>query len=159
SSARAALLDQTVKAALHFLIHKTAMPGLISAKVAALTKGALKAMFMTKLKFLTVALLTVTLIGTGSAVWAFRPSSETSPVVEEKGTDDQKPRTKQEHKEESSHKQARVEEVINKSFRTGRAPRLIVETFNGGIDVVAKTEGTVDVRITKRGTGQTEEDA
>src|SRR5207245_2458515 len=52
-----------------------------------------------------------------------------------------------------------VKEVVTKSFKTGRAPRLVVDLFNGGIDLVADTEGRVEVRVTKQGTGESEETA
>src|SRR5262245_27903633 len=85
SSTRAALLDQTVKAALHFAVYKGAAPGLVSANVAVLTKGALKAMFMTKLKLLTATFLALAIIGTGSAVMAVRPSPTDSGAEQERG--------------------------------------------------------------------------
>jgi RNA polymerase sigma factor (sigma-70 family) len=157
SSARAALLAKTVQAALHYSIHKGAVPGLVSAKVAALTKGALKTMLMTKLKFLAVTLLSVGLLGTGSAVWAFRPAPAEQQAPRDSDEGEPKAGAQGDRKEKKSHQQARVEEVVTKSFKTGTAPQLIVEMFNGSIDVVAKTEGTVEVRVTKRGAGKTEE--
>jgi hypothetical protein len=184
SSTRAALLDQTVKAALHFAVYKGAAPGLVSANVAALTKGALKAMFMTKLKLLTATFLALAIIGTGSAVMAVRPSTTDSSTEQERGRrksedansqdrdsrqsddkDDQdnrdkksdKKRDRKEHKDHKSHEQVKVQEVMTKSFKTGRSPRLVVEMFNGGIEVVAKSERTVDVRVTKQGHGNTKE--
>ena len=168
SSARAALLDMTLKAALHFAIHKGAAPGLVSAKVAALTKGALKAMLVTKFKLLTATLLALTLLGTGSAVMAFLPFSA-EPVQKEDGdsrqADDTQSKDKESRKSEKqkerkgqkSQEWVNVKEVVTKSFKTGRSPRLIVEMFNGGIDVVAKGDRAVDVRVTKRGNGRTED--
>jgi DUF4097 and DUF4098 domain-containing protein YvlB len=52
-----------------------------------------------------------------------------------------------------------VKEVVAKSFKTGRAPRLVLDLFNGGIDLVADTEGRVEVRVTKQGAGESEEAA
>jgi RNA polymerase sigma factor (sigma-70 family) len=168
SSARAALLDKTLKAALHFAIHKGAAPGLVSAKVAALTKGALKAMLMTKLKLLTATLLALTLLGTGSAVMAFRShaadpaqkedkDSEQSEDTRAQDKESRKSEKQKERKPQKSKEWAEVKEVVTKSFKTGRSPRLVVEMFNGAIDVVAKGDRTVDVRVTKRGHGKTQE--
>jgi RNA polymerase sigma factor (sigma-70 family) len=58
----AALADTTVRAALLFLVDKTAAAGLVSAQVAALVKEAGKAMFLTKLKTGAVLVLATGLV-------------------------------------------------------------------------------------------------
>src|SRR5437667_8618660 len=104
-----------------FAIHKTAVPGFISANVALLTKGALKAMLWTKLKLLAVMLLTLTLIGTGSSLWAYRPAPEALAANEDDKPDQDKKRDDQDapqkSKEKKSFKQSRAEEVVAKSFK------------------------------------------
>jgi hypothetical protein len=52
-----------------------------------------------------------------------------------------------------------AEEVISESFPVGAAPRVVVETFNGRIDVNAGTDGQVAVEATKRGAGFTRAEA
>jgi RNA polymerase sigma factor (sigma-70 family) len=59
----APLLASTVKAALPQIGGTTAAAGLISARVAALTQGVLQAMWMTRLKFVTVLFLMVGIAG------------------------------------------------------------------------------------------------
>jgi DUF4097 and DUF4098 domain-containing protein YvlB len=52
-----------------------------------------------------------------------------------------------------------AEEVLTRSFKTGMAPPLAVEVFNGGIEVVVGAEGAVEARLTKRSRAGTEEAA
>jgi RNA polymerase sigma factor (sigma-70 family) len=65
------LLNSTVKAALSVAAGQAAATGVISAKVAALTEGVLKAMFLTKLKIATALLLAVVVAATGVGVATF----------------------------------------------------------------------------------------
>jgi hypothetical protein len=66
------LVASTAKAAVLIAAGRVATAGLVSTKVTALTKGALKAMFLTKLKTTAVVLLTVALTGTGPGVLTYR---------------------------------------------------------------------------------------
>jgi RNA polymerase sigma factor (sigma-70 family) len=77
----AALLDSTVKAALFFAAGKTVAVGVISAQTAALTKGVLQTMIWTKLKLAAMLILTlsVTLIGGGAGVVAYRNRDNNPP--------------------------------------------------------------------------------
>ncbi len=68
----AALADSTVRAALLFVADKMPAAGVVSAEVAALVKGASKAMFVTKLKAVTVMLLAVGFVAAGAGVLAQR---------------------------------------------------------------------------------------
>jgi DUF4097 and DUF4098 domain-containing protein YvlB len=52
-----------------------------------------------------------------------------------------------------------AEETISKSFTTTKAPRILVETFNGGVDVVTTEVDTVQAKVTKHAGGKTQEDA
>jgi RNA polymerase sigma factor (sigma-70 family) len=67
----AALMSSTVKAAVPFAAGKVAA-GLVSASVAALTEGVLQAMFLTKLKIATAALLALAVLGTGAGLFGHR---------------------------------------------------------------------------------------
>jgi uncharacterized membrane protein YebE (DUF533 family) len=62
---RAPLVVSTVKAATAVAAGQAAASGVISAKVAALTEGVIKAMFLTKLKFATAVLLIAGMLGGG----------------------------------------------------------------------------------------------
>ncbi len=52
-----------------------------------------------------------------------------------------------------------AEEVVAQSLNTGGQPRIIVETFNGSIDVITGSGTTVDVKVTKRGGGNSQQEA
>ncbi len=52
-----------------------------------------------------------------------------------------------------------AEETVTQSFTPGAAPRVVVEMFNGGIDVVTADDNTVKVDVTKRGGGMSQQDA
>ncbi len=52
-----------------------------------------------------------------------------------------------------------ADEVVSKSFNTDGTPRIIVEMFNGGIDVITGSNPAVDVKVTKRGGGNSQSEA
>jgi RNA polymerase sigma factor (sigma-70 family) len=166
-----ALRNATIRAALMFSGDRTAT-GLVSTQVATLTQGALRAMFLTKVKFAAALLLSIGVIGAGSGVLAFRhvlPKDQPLPsapalVLEPQGQEKSrrsKPEqpTLREVEKRRSDQGARLEEVVSKSFKTGRAPRVFVELFNGGIIIDARGHDMVDVRAIKYGRAATEEAA
>jgi hypothetical protein len=55
--------------------------------------------------------------------------------------------------------QVTAEEIVSQSFETGASPHIVVETFNGHLDVSAGSGGLVQVEVTKRGAGFTRADA
>ena len=62
-----AVVSSTIEAVTLVTAGQAAVSGLISAKVAALTEGVLKAMFLTKLKTVTAVLVAVAVVGAGAA--------------------------------------------------------------------------------------------
>jgi DUF4097 and DUF4098 domain-containing protein YvlB len=52
-----------------------------------------------------------------------------------------------------------AEETESKSFTTKEAPRVIAETFNGGIDITTGAEGTVKASVIKRASGSSQDAA
>ncbi len=46
-----------------------------------------------------------------------------------------------------------AEDTVSQSFTPGGTPRLVVETFNGSVDVAAGSGNTLQVDVTKRGGG------
>jgi serine/threonine-protein kinase len=98
---------------------------------------------------IVAVLLCIGVIGAGSAVWSYRSwmvqAAEAAPAWQAVAERDEQPMV--------------VKEVISKSFRTGRTPRLIVDLFNGGIDLVADSASRVDVRVTKQGSGESDKAA
>jgi hypothetical protein len=68
----ARLLTSTVQAAVLFATGETAAAGAISAPVAALMEGVLKAMLLSKLKVATVFLLVLTVVGAGAGALTHR---------------------------------------------------------------------------------------
>ena len=49
-----------------------------------------------------------------------------------------------------------AEEVVSKSFEVSGTPRVVVETFNGNIEVTTGAGNTVKADVTKRGAGSTQ---
>jgi RNA polymerase sigma factor (sigma-70 family) len=76
----------TIKAAYLFAAGETAATGAISVKVAALTKGVVKAMFFTKLKAAFAVVLILGLVATGATIFTCRTAAgqEEKPPVAEK---------------------------------------------------------------------------
>jgi RNA polymerase sigma factor (sigma-70 family) len=171
-------VDQTVRAALIFAADQSA-PGLVSAKVAALTRGVLEAMMMTKLKLVIAVLLLIAFVSTGSGVLAYcnlpedehfgRPTGGSAISVvrwEEPQTD--KPAdpiktkpdlqaTKDSKQKKDGAKNHTAKEVVSQSFKVGKSPKIIVDLHNGAIEVEATAETTVEASVTKQGKGKTEE--
>jgi RNA polymerase sigma factor (sigma-70 family) len=67
-----ALVESTTRAAASFAAGQSAAAGAISPYVAALTKGVLRTMFLTKLKLAAVLMLAVGVAGTGAGVLSFQ---------------------------------------------------------------------------------------
>jgi RNA polymerase sigma factor (sigma-70 family) len=97
ATAPAALVAFTVKAAASVAAGHTAAAGVMSAKVAALTQGVLKAMLMTKLKIATALLLSVAMIASLGVAAATR--QETPKPAAQKA---EKPQPKQTDKPEAT---------------------------------------------------------
>jgi WD40 repeat protein len=83
------LVNGTVRAALLFASNQTAAAGLISAPVAALTEGVLKAMLVTKLKIVTAVMLTVGVVGSGAGMLTYRAMAGQPVQVAEKQPNDE----------------------------------------------------------------------
>lgn len=52
-----------------------------------------------------------------------------------------------------------AEETVTQSFTSAASPRIVVEMFNGSVDVVAGSDNTVKVDVIKRGGGASQADA
>jgi hypothetical protein len=77
SAVPAVLVDSTVKAAMLVAAGQAAMAGVVSAQVAALTKGVLQTMFVTKLAIAGTVLLAVSFVGAGAGLLTHRtPAAE-----------------------------------------------------------------------------------
>jgi RNA polymerase sigma factor (sigma-70 family) len=198
AAAPPAFLRDTVKGALLFA-QGGPVAGLVSTRVAALTKGALHAMLFNRMKVVAVALVALCLAGVGPGVLAYRALAEAprpaaggpqAPEGNRTGgvaaaapeADDAVPRPRKEkderdkeardrkradeearlRKEEAERKKggrAKAEEVLTRSFKTGKGPQVAVDVFNGDIEVVVGAEGAVEARLTKRSQALTEEEA
>jgi DUF4097 and DUF4098 domain-containing protein YvlB len=164
----APLLVSTVKAGTLVALGAAAT-AVVSAKVAALTEGVLKAMILTKLK--TVMVFAVMAGVLALTVGVFGPTSQADPGPVAIGDDDQPPQKKskaatdqpkqkiEQKKIVSEEKRSKVEETVAKSFKTKATPRLVVETFNGAIEVTAHPKGAVTAKVTKSAQAATEETA
>jgi DUF4097 and DUF4098 domain-containing protein YvlB len=164
----AALRKKTVEAALQFAVGRVA-GGLVTARVASLARGALRVMWITKLKLAGI-LLAMGLISAGSKALALRgadmaSASQQAAAAGERPRDRELPRQQKKNRpanrERSEQASGRhtVKEEINQSFKTGNAPRLVVELYNGGIDIAAGSENRVAAKVTKQAQAETEEAA
>jgi DUF4097 and DUF4098 domain-containing protein YvlB len=52
-----------------------------------------------------------------------------------------------------------AEQEVSETFHTKATPKIVVDTFNGAIDVTPGDKGTVEARVTKRASGSSQEDA
>jgi RNA polymerase sigma factor (sigma-70 family) len=88
-----ALAASTIRSVTLFVIRKAPIASVASAEVAALVKGATKAMFITKLKTVTVLLLVAGLVTAGAGVLAQREPAPQTAVLSK--TDPAKPKAKE----------------------------------------------------------------
>jgi hypothetical protein len=125
-------------------------------------------MLMSKLKVIAGSILVLCLAGVGTGVLAYRALATDAPA--EKSASEQPPvqksslpvplaAKKTDNHEENPPKETwqKTEEVVSKSFKTGKSPKVVVECFNGNIEVVADAEGMVDARLTKWSQHETKE--
>jgi RNA polymerase sigma factor (sigma-70 family) len=156
------LVRDTVRAAL-------SPHDLISPRVAGLTEEALRSMSMMKLKLAAACVLTVGLLTVGAGVVSAQrqppqpiaaPAPDQVVNLDSPNEDDAKPaeapKDAKPNKDQGQHK---VTEKITKSFKTGLAPRVILETFNGDVTIKANSKNGVSVELTQEGRGETDEAA
>jgi RNA polymerase sigma factor (sigma-70 family) len=152
----------------------------VSHRVVSLITGACHAMSLNRFKLAAAALAALCLVGVGSGVLAGRlpddgvragvrqPDAENpraagggdlanaeeqkeKPAPQPGGAKNDPPATKP-----VRHK---AEEVVNRSFKTGKSPTVVLELMNGRIDVVADSADAVTARVTKRSEAGTEDEA
>jgi RNA polymerase sigma factor (sigma-70 family) len=167
----APLLASTVKAGSLFALGEAATV-VTSAKVATLTHGVLKAMFLTKLKTATALLVMASVLALTVGAFSTVLRADPAPVI----ADDDDPPAKSAQKKSKPDKdqpkkdikekkiappdgRAKAEEVLNKSFTTKSTPKLMVETFNGSITVTTAEKGGVTAKVVKTVQAATEEAA
>jgi RNA polymerase sigma-70 factor (ECF subfamily) len=163
----APLLAATTLAAVR-LAAGEAVAAVVSAPVATLTRGVLKAMLASKLKGVMVWVLFAALAVLGAGTLGRRALAQPagppdSLAREEPGPARQpaaaaKQRTeRKEVKKEGQRFTAKDE--VTKTFTTKKAPRLIATTFNGPIAVTTGPAGTTKARVVKEAQGSTKEAA
>jgi RNA polymerase sigma factor (sigma-70 family) len=163
--------DVVARAATVFITHRAAAS--VSTRVALLTEKALRAMSTNRLKVFAGVLSALCLVGTGSGLLAVRaaagvPAADRLPA----GTDDPAERAvaatsdiavksvaDNDGPKDGSKNQTRpkTEEVVSKSFKTGKSPNVHLDLFNGTIEVVADSTATVDAQLTKQSQAETKE--
>ena len=82
--ARAPLLVSTAEAAALFAARKVLPAGMISARVAVLTRGALQTMLMNRTKTATAALLAVVVLGLATGILVYEVLAQTPPQLDSK---------------------------------------------------------------------------
>jgi len=165
---RSALLAAAVRTGTVASLHEVASAGAASARVVALTRGVSKAMLMTRIKIVSAVLLALGLAGAGITARSYqlaaaeplqlRGSSALSAVADQPDAAN-KPGRPEGARRQSGEQTEKVEEVVTQTFKTGKAPKLLVEMHNGAIELDASAEGEIQVRITKVARGQTAEAA
>lgn len=170
-------VEQTVQAALLFAADQPA-PGLVSAKVAELTRGVLETMTMTKLKF-AIAVLAIGLATAGSSVFALSHLPQDKPILRpvhalqsgsihadqprvDKPDDPEQTKpvaeqAKNQAPKKDDDKIHTAKDVVSQSFKVGKSPKVIVDINNGAIEIDATSAADVEARITKEGRGKTDE--
>jgi RNA polymerase sigma factor (sigma-70 family) len=83
ASAPALLIGKAVRAALELASGKAAVVGVVSARAATLMEGALRSMFLTKLKTIALAGILATLMGLGVGLWGGRPATAEAPALQQ----------------------------------------------------------------------------
>jgi len=145
---------------------------LVSPQVLSLTTGACHAMSLNRYKLVAAVLAALCLSGIGSGVWAARsPDEKPKAAVEQKGTPAEKPRAADEQKGKPDEKpkakgeapdaksRHKAEEVVDRSFKTGKTPTVVLEVMNGRVAVVADAADAVTARLTKRNEAESEDEA
>jgi RNA polymerase sigma factor (sigma-70 family) len=142
-----ALFGQTmVQAARQFAAAGLA-GGAISAPVAALTRGVLHTMFLSRLTITAGLMLVLLLTGAAAGVLMQSPPPRV-PRDEQRGDAPAAGARKLGATAGAGARQT-AKEVVSKAFQTGAKPYLGVTVFNGAITVTRGKEGTITVRVTK----------
>jgi hypothetical protein len=123
-------------------------------------------MFVIKLKIATTFLLMlgVAAMGVGTLAhqaWARRNpevTAQTEPSAHS-ASRNSGPQLASGQKQGAIDYRFKAEEAIAKSFQTKGLPRVVVETFNGAIDVATGANGIVKVKVIKNTGGTTEKAA
>jgi RNA polymerase sigma factor (sigma-70 family) len=139
---------------------------LISPHVAGLTEEALRSMSMMKVKLAAACVLTLGLLIVGAGVVSAQrqpPQPIAAPVPDQivnfgrPNEDDAKPASApKDAKPNKDHGQHKVTEKVSKSFKTGKAPRVVLETFNGDVTIKADSKDGVAVELTQEGRGDSD---
>src|SRR5262245_18013984 len=168
----ALLLDRTVKLVSHLVAGNVVM-AFTSVSASALAEGVLKTMFVTKLKIVTTILLVISVVGLGAGTIAHRAwAGQNSKAISEAGAPGTPNLTEQgrtpapggpgqadarssrvadarAEEDETAGKRLGAEEVITKTLATPRPPRIVVDSFDGSIDVKTGANGATKVKVTK----------
>jgi RNA polymerase sigma factor (sigma-70 family) len=176
ASAAPAFVQTTVVAA-RFDAGDPSAAGTVSARVVSLTKGALHTMLLNRLKSIGAVVLALCLIGAGSGMFVYRalaaeavaplpvaPRPENAMAAQPAQAIDDPPAGRaeaapQQNKENQKPARQKLEEVVTKSFKTGKTPSLELELFNGRIEVVTDADGAVNARVTKQSQADTRAEA
>ena len=149
------LMVSTVKAGV-LLASGEAAAAVAPATVVAITEGVLHAMFLDKLKWLMATVVVALGVGSLLVPAVARMAAPVAPAPEPVASQAETPKAAKkppapapEKKQPAPSNRAKVEEVLRKSFTTKRAPRLVVETFNGAIEVKIGAEGAAKAKVVR----------
>jgi RNA polymerase sigma factor (sigma-70 family) len=155
ASVPAELAEATFRLGLLFAAGEMMAGPVLTASGAVLARGVLRAMFYNKLQVASLLLLAVVVCGVSVAFLARpAPASMLTDFPLPPAPPDQKTERRSEGQSEHT-----AREEIKKTFRTGKAPHLIVELGNGGIEVTAGDRQDVDITVRKQARRATEAEA
>jgi RNA polymerase sigma factor (sigma-70 family) len=155
ASVPAELVEATLRLSLLFAAGETAAGAALAASGAVLARGVLRAMFFHKLKAVSLVVLAILVCGVSVAFWT-RPAPAMMRADPNVPPSPPNQKTERRSEDESQHT---AREEIKKSFQTGKAPKLIVELGNGGIEVTAGDRQGVEVNVLKQARRATEAEA
>jgi|GEM_PF-3488960 len=177
----AATAPATVARTAAVFVLSRSVAAMVPARAAVLSEGALRAMSTNRMKVLAGVVATVCLAAIGPGLLALQAATTEPPgraaateqVSVTAGDPGELVSAKPDSADEAADGQAKdkpkddpkksarskAEEVVSKSFKTGQAPSVTLDLFNGTIEVVADATGTVDARLTKHSEAETKEQA
>jgi RNA polymerase sigma factor (sigma-70 family) len=151
------VIQRTVGGGLVFGKWIAASDATISARSALLAQGVLHAMFVTKLKMISLCAGVIFFLGAGVGLWinASPVAASLPQVIDDSVNTD----TLVLAEAPDQADRPTVKEVITRDFKTGGAPQVKVEVVNGSVTLTASDQKDVHIRVTKQAQAPTDEEA
>jgi RNA polymerase sigma factor (sigma-70 family) len=152
AASSATFVEVTVQAAVRFTKDRTAA-GLVSPRVARLARDILGPMLVRKYGVGAAVFIVLCLAGAGSGVFAYRAADSVGHTRQAKLPDN--PNEPASKAKAPNKTQQGAEKTITRSFKTGPSPKVLVETFEGAIQVQADAPDGVFAQLIEKGSSST----